>query len=382
MRVVMRQPRWFFRSGMLGLLTAATAPVLAQQVAPQAAPAQQTVQDAVQQSEQQAVQQAVQQAGQHAAQQSLIGTVSLDDATVTGASSTVKNRAILVWNGTVVAKDHVAYVELARGGSVRVCATSGLHLTVGSPAAADAAPPQADPVALSPANANSAVAKLAAPPAPLMLSLDRGALEVRMNASASDLLMTPDLRIGFSEPGPLDLHVRVTQNGDTCVENRIVGLSVHPSLDVASLFGDETYHVLPGQHVLFERASLHEVVDNESSPCGCPEAPVVPPMVEAGNISLKPGEKVSNSQVEAQHPFPAAVSQGLAPPPEVPQAPPGQLQTQIATTLRYPNIDPDAGANKATAANPVPQPATPPPPPANKRGFFHDVGRFFKHVFG
>jgi hypothetical protein len=327
---------------------------------------------------------------QEAAHTNVIGTVSLDDATVTGAASTTNNRATLVWNGTVVAKDHVAYVDLARGGAVRVCATSGLHLTAGDPAPADAssapsatspsvdavAAPAAAPAASSPIPPSAVLP----PAAPLMLSLDRGALEVRMNAIASDLLMTPDLRMGFSESGALDLRVRVTRNGDTCVENRISGLGEHPTLRVASLFGDDTYNVLPGQHVLFERGSLREVVDNESSPCGCPEAPAIPPVVEAGELSLKPGEKVSSKQAEVQHPFPAAVSQGLAPAPEVPQAPPGAVHTQVATTLTYSGADAEA-APKNNAAQPVTPPPAPPPQPVKKGGFFHSIGRFFKKVF-
>ena len=363
MKPLSNQRQWLAGMAALYALSAAT-PGRSQEPLPQPAP--QTVQE----SEHQAVQQAVSQAEQQAARQGLIGTISLDDATVTGAVSTSNNRATLVWNGTVVAKDHVAYVELVRGGHVRVCATSGLHLTVGAPAPADAPSPGTYPVAASAAPTSPAVP---ASVAPLMLSLDRGALEVRMNAMGSDLLMTPDMRIGFSGSGSLDLRVRVTRNGDTCVENRVAGLGQHPTLQVASLFGDETYHVLPGQHVLFERGSLREVVDNESSPCGCPEAPAIPPVVEAGTISLKPGTKISSSQAEVQHPFPAAVSQGLAPAPEVPQAPPGAVHTQVATTLSYSSAEP---APKGAA-----QPPVAPPPPAKKAGFFHAIGRFFKKVF-
>lgn len=302
------------------------------------------------------------------AQQTPIGSVSLVDANVTGSVSTANDRAQLAGNGTVTAKDRVAYVELNRGGNIRVCATSGLHLTAGAP---NASSNVVDPNVVTPA-----------PPAPLMLSLDRGALEIRMNATTNDILMTPDLRVAISNPGPLDLRLRVTRNGDTCVENRVTGISDHPTLRVGSLFGPETYDVLPGQHVLFERASLHEVVDNESSPCGCPEQPAIP-IVEAGQISLKPGEKVSSKQAEVQHPFPAAVSQGLVPPPPVPQAPPGQTHTQIAATLSYSEADPtalDTPANKA-AATPTPAPAATPPQPQKKGGLFHSIGRFFKRVF-
>ena len=310
--------------------------------------------------------------------------MSLIDANVTGAVSTANDRAQLAGNGSVTAKDRVAFVQLARGGSVELCATSGLHLTAGAPAAADAAGGAGTSAATTgvPGDQGSAQgsAQGSTPPvAPLMLALDRGALELRMNAIQSDVLMTPDLRMAFSQTGPLDLRIRVTRNGDTCVENRVIGTDAHPTLRVGSLFGEETYDVLPGQHVLFERANLHEVVDNESSPCGCP-TPAPPPSTQMGQLSLKPGEKTSSTQAEAQHPFPAAVSQGLAPSPEVPQAAPGVTHSQVATTLVYKAETPDATAEKASPATVATTPAPARPAP-QKTGFFHSIGRFFKRVF-
>lgn len=311
------------------------------------------------------------------AQQLPIGSVSLADATVAGAASTANDRAVLVGNGSVTAKDRVAYVQLFRGGSVAVCATSGLHLTSGAPATPPA--PLQSPEHPAVAAENITSAAVAAPTMstsqpPLMLALDRGAVELRMSAIANDILMTPDLRFEFSPAGQLDLRVRVARNGDTCVENRVAGLSEHPTLRVTSLFGSDTYDVLPGQHVLFEHASLHEVVDNESSPCGCPEQAAVPETPSlAGNVLPKPSDKTSSAQAAELHPFPTAVSQGLAPPPEVPQAAPGVTHTQIAATLVYSGDGPGngvGGAGKKSSAAAAPRP-----------GFFHSVGRFFKKLF-
>ena len=75
------------------------------------------------------------------AQQQSIGTVGMQDATVAGALEVSNGRAILVGNTTVTARDHVAEVALNRGGTVRVCSTSGLHLTAGKDAEAGAAVP-------------------------------------------------------------------------------------------------------------------------------------------------------------------------------------------------------------------------------------------------
>ena len=280
------------------------------------------------------------------AAQQPIGTVAMQDATVAGDLSVTGGRAVLVGASSVTAKDRTAVVTLARGGTVRVCATSGLHVT-------QSALPQ------------PAAAK------PLMLALDRGAFEIETMALASDVLLTPDLRVSLQGGGPLDLRIRVTSNGDTCVENR--GAAA-PILNISDAFSGSTYQLRAGQHVLFEHGSLKEVVDHETSPCGCPSAVPAPGMSIAEAL-LAPG----GSDAAAQHPFPAAVSQGLAPPPPVPQAAPGEAHAQVATTLGFQGEGPGSidGAPVKPAAVPVV-----PPPPAATPGFGHRVGHFFKRLFG
>jgi hypothetical protein len=289
-----------------------------------------------------------------------IGNVAVQDATVAGELAVNNGRAVLVANATVTAKDHTADVTLNRGGTVRVCATSGLHITTG---------------------------KSATGPAPLMLSLDRGAIEVQMAATTSDVIMTPDLRFGIRSNGPLDLRLRVTSNGDTCVENR--GAKA-PTVIGADQFGESSYDLRPGQHVLFEHGSLKEVVDNESSPCGCPPAPA-PAGLSLADAALKAGSPKQSA--EAQHPFPAAISNGLAPPASVPQTPPGVVHAQVATTLSY-----EANTNAAEAANSPEPPSNPsptvlansppaadtatPPAPQHSRSVVHWIGHFFGKLFG
>jgi hypothetical protein len=286
-----------------------------------------------------------------------IGSVSTLDATVTGASSVANERAQIGTNGTVVANDHAAYVQLFRGGSLKVCATSGVHLTAGISVPDGASVSPVPPAAASPAGPSAP---------PMMVALDRGAIELHTTANASDILMTPDLRLSFSDAGPLDLRVRVGRNGDTCVENRITGVLKHPALKVNSLFGSDSYDVLPGQHVLFEKANLHEVVDNESSPCGCPEPAIRPQTSETDSSLLKPTPRKPLPAAVA-HPFPTAVSQGLEPPPPVPPAPPQTSPSPVATPLVY------TGDSRASAPKPS--------PPEQKKGLFHSIGRFFKRIF-
>ena len=280
-----------------------------------------------------------------------IGSVAMQDATVARSLEVSGGRAVLVGSSSVTAKDHAAEVSLQRGGTVKVCQTSGLHLSSG---------------VSSPAGA------------PLMLALDRGAIEVKMASMANDAVLTPDLRFAVKSGGPLDLYLRVTRNGDTCVEDR--GASA-PTLVITDSFGEATYELHAGQHVLFEHGSLREVVDHETSPCGCP-APEPPKTMSLAEASLTPSGdgKVSQTQAAVQHPFPAAQSEGLAPGPEIPQAPPGEVHAQVAASLTY-----EAPASGTAAAEPAPSAADPvaaPAPVEEKHGFGRAIGHFFRRLFG
>lgn len=304
-----------------------------------------------------------------------IGDVSTQDATVTGSSEVSGGRAMLAASSSVTAKDRTAVIALHRGGEVQVCSTSSLHLTQGR-------------------GASGTYSKTG----PLLLALDRGALEIRMAATVGDVVMTPDLRFTLHGDGPLDLRLRVTRNGDTCVENR--GAKA-PGLTIADQFGESTYELRAGQHVLFEHGSLKEVVDNEASPCGCP--PVVS-VADSGiatdaDHAAAAGSTVATkkSQVD-EHPFPAAVSEGLAPSPGVPAAPAGSVHAQVSMTLSSQGTQNSAGSGSAggdgsgatpRSENPDPgHPDTvkaqaPPPPPApGATTLGHKIGHFFKRIFG
>ena len=301
--------------------------------------------------------------GSSAAAQQLIGYVPAGDAEVSGKPDVIEGRAVLAGSVAVTAKDHTAPITLGRGGSVRVCQTSVVHLTESRAAAGAVQMAQ-----------------------PLLIALDRGAIEVQMAATATDALMTPDLRFAVRSAGPLDLRMRVTRNGDTCVENRG---GAAPAVAVSDLFGESSYQLNPGQHVLFEHGSLREVVDHETTPCGCPETNAGMSIAEAllapsaGGSAPKPGV----AQANAQNPFPAAQSEGLAPAPEVPQAPQGEVHTQVAENLTYSGApaqvqagatadatEPQASTAAATPAEPVSKP--------EHRGLGHAIGHFFQKLFG
>ena len=267
--------------------------------------------------------------------QQLIGYVSTRDAEVAGAKDVLDGRAVLMGSVSVTARDHTAPISLGRGGTVRVCQTSVLHLSEGR---------------------EMMVA------APLLFSLDGGAIEIETKATPTDAVMTPDLRFTVRSAGPLDLRLRVAPNGDTCVENRGAGA---PLLEVSDTFGEATYELAAGQHVLFEHGSLREVVDHESSPCGCPDEKGVP----VADALIAP-----TTAAAVQHPFPVAISEGLAPEAEVPQAPTGEVHAQVSETLSY-NAQAGSGAAAGAPSTAAPAPA----PPVND--LVHLVGRLFHKLF-
>ena len=355
-----------------------------------------------------------------ASAQTSIGTMEAASATVSGTLSLAGGQAMLGANAIITARNRTATLSLSRGGEVLVCSTSALHAARGGGSTQ---------------------------PAPLLFALDHGAVEVHMAVTAFDTILTPDLRFSIAtsagQPagGLLDLSIRVAVNGDTCVQNRG---KASPTLEVTEQFGSGLYQIRPNQHVLFEHGSLREVVDDETSPCGCP----APPVLSASNSGLstdvtraaRPGARVADdpdevrphTPAELQHPFPDAESQGLttsSPAASVPQAPPGQTHAQVAATLAYPTAgsasnSPGSPAADAAAASPGAVPAqpsakpssasaaapaaTPPPPitttappPVNDKLSDHEVaqsplpppappprtiarrvGHFFRHLFG
>ncbi len=286
------------------------------------------------------------------APQPVMGSVATHDALVTGGLEVRGERARLISNASVTAYDHAAAIDLERGGEVLVCATSQFHL-------------------LHSGTGSS-----------LLFALDRGAVEIRTPAQTQDVVLTPDLRFTLVTAGSLDLRLRVTRDGDTCVDN--AGTSA-PVVAVSDAFSSAGYRLTPGQHVLFEHGDLHQVVDRETSSCGCP-APVA---AVTAIVNPQTETLVAPSAVEARNPFPAAVSEGLAPeqPIAVNSAPVGEKQTQISGTLAYGGTMPDSTAVPtaplpATATAPAAVVSTAPPPaPPGAQDLAHIVGRFFHKLF-
>ena len=266
----------------------------------------------------------------------VMGTVATKDALVTGGLEVKGDRARLMSNTSVTAYDHTAQVKLERGGELLVCATSQLHLL------------------------HAGVGNA------LLFGLDRGAIELHTPTEGQDVILTPDIRFSVESKGNYDLRVRVTRDGDTCVEN--AGKKA-PVLMLNDAFSRASYRLMAGQHVLFERGNLHEVVDNERSPCGCPGSEKPDHVAENASPATK---------AAAEHPFPTAESEGLAPTQPVANSPAGETQTQVSTTLAY---TPGGATPPSAVETPEQIEADSLTPPVAPPVVKHSFGYKFKHFW-
>jgi len=263
-----------------------------------------------------------------------IAIVSLDSripgsaAVVTGALQVMNGRAFIATSGTISSGAETTEVSLPQRGKLQVCASTTVKLT-----------------------SDASVA--AGEPPGLMMAMDHGAVEASFATGRNaDMILTPDFRILIGGPGNANVKVRLGQGGDTCVDNP--GGNA-PYVLVTSVFDGSVYRVQPGERVMFQHGSLHEVVDQEKEPCGCPPAEV------RGND------------------FPLAQSAGLAPLGTTPPASPAAKTEPLVQPLSY-----NAGetASAAPPSSEAPLLSAPKPARIKKPGFFARLGRFFRRLFG
>jgi len=254
-------------------------------------------------------------------------------ATVTGALEVSQGRAMIAANGTVTSGTATTQVILPRRGMLRVCAATTVKLAADSGVAAGELPG-------------------------LLIAMDHGALEMSFATTQApvknaDILMTPDFRILIDGPGAAEVKVRLGEHGDTCVDN--AGADA-PYVLVSSVFDGGAYRVQPGQRVMFQHGSLHEVVDQEKEPCGCP------PDAPKGNE------------------FPLAASEGLTAEP----APVVSGQPTTTGTLAVNGADRAPVAGDAAKADVAAVPAAPASVPAVPKPHKQHSAfvRFLRRLFG
>lgn len=270
-----------------------------------------------------------------------IAIVALDSripgsaAVVTGALQVMGGKALIAANGTVTAGATTTDVVLPQRGTLHVCASTTVKL-----AADSSVPPSEAPG--------------------IMMAMDHGAVEASFATGRNaDMVLTPDFRILIGGPGMDNVKIRLGQGGDTCVDNPAGNA---PYVLVTSVFDGSVYRVQSGQRVMFQHGNVHEVVDQEKEPCGCPPAPV---------------------QVQGND-FPLAQSEGLAP---ITTNPSGSPRGSKAVPATQPLVY-NPGDLASSSGTPSPQTsatdgATPPKAAHHKKnGLFERIGHFFRRIFG
>ncbi len=124
------------------------------------------------------------------------------DASVSGAALSVtgplkawNGRAFITSSGEITAGPKIAQVALPYRGTLSVCPSTTVKLSVDSSV----------PVSKVPG---------------LLIAFEAGALEANFAiARNSDVVLTPNFRIFIGGPGSADVKVRLGEGGDTCVDN-------------------------------------------------------------------------------------------------------------------------------------------------------------------
>ena len=187
-----------------------------------------------------------------------------------------------------------ATLRLARGGEVRLCASTNLSVnTTGSG---------------------------------IMVGMGAGAVEIdyRLSQVATDFLVTPDFNLRLAGPGTYHFALGVTSKGDTCFRPLAGNGS---GVVFSELLGSDSYGISADESALFPGGKLSSRVElKKEEACGCPAPPV--PVMRA-DPDLPPTPAV-NSGSSSTLPAIANVS---APAPA--ETPPGQTPVQVETPFVF-----------------------------------------------
>ena len=278
--------------------------------------------------------------------QQAIGQLYASDASVKGSVVLASSGTSVLSGSSIQAGAQAALLRLDRGGSVTVC--EGTKLSV----------------------ASSQTGR------ELLFSLNTGNLELDYPlGTEADRLLTPDFQLMLPGPGTVHVAVRITPQGDTCVQSLPSNVS---AIVVSESMGDATYQVKPDEAVLFHGGHLNQA-SHSAGNCGCPKPPVVqvakltpPPAPPAQPANIVPAAPAPpNQHVAVEAPF---IYRGNDPAPDL---------TASVAVLKLEN-------NRLIAL----QPTVLPPPHAKKQavqstqtakkeshGFFSRVGAFFASIF-
>jgi len=254
-----------------------------------------------------------------ASAQQPVGELRATGASVEGSVNLAGASTSVLSGSSIEAKAQIATLKLERGGSLLVCPGTKLTITASQ-------------------NGHE-----------LMFSLKSGNLEMDYQLGATaDTLLTPALRLLMPGPGKLHQAVRVSPNGDTCVQSLP---SNAPWIVVSEMKGDATYQLRPNEAVVFQGGHISGALPTRQN-CGCPAPPptsvaiATPPPAEPGPAqpSPKPQPVVTNEHVSVEAP---SVSRGL------------EANKQVSSGALSPNVQTAAPPSSEThSASGSKEPAT------------------------
>jgi hypothetical protein len=288
------------------------------------------------------------------AQQSL-GELYATDASVKGSVILANSGTSVLSGSSIEAGTHAATLKLERGGMLLICSGTNLSVTASKSGRE------------------------------MMFSLNSGDLEMNYPLGASaDTLLTPDFHLLMPGPGTVHLAVKVTPQGDTCIQSLPWNAS---AIVVSENMGDATYQVKPDEAIMFHAGKI-EGATHAHQNCGCPtEQPV--PLQVAKTASPAPAAQPPSAATDAGH---AAVLATPATTPIVVDAPlsfhgsdPGADLAPLVATLRLDNkhmlhldpvVVPPPSRKKSS-----PRPAQAATATAAPHGLFAKLGAFFSGIF-
>ncbi|MGB7553720.1 MAG: hypothetical protein WBM04_05060 [Candidatus Korobacteraceae bacterium] len=284
-----------------------------------------------------------------------LGELYATDARVKGAVILAGSGTSVLSGSSIAAGAQNATLKLERGGSLLVC--SGTNLSV---------------------NASQNGREL-------MFSLNSGNLEMNYPlGAAADTLLTPDLRLLLPGPGTIHIAVKVTPQGDTCVQSLPWNVA---SIVVSETMGDATYQVKPDEAVLFKAGHLSEATRTKQN-CGCPISQPIPP-TQVAKAAPPPPPAEPNPLQPASKPAPVDQNMHLAVnAPLIFRADDSAPDmTEMVATLKLehnevlqlnPVVLPPSGSKKIQADQQSPAVVA---QKEQRHGFFSKVGAFFATLF-
>ena len=287
--------------------------------------------------------------------QQAIGELYATDASVKGSVILAGSGTSVLSGSSIQAGAQSATLKLERGGNLLVCEGTKLSVT---------------------ASQNGRE---------LLFSLNSGNLEMNYPLGAeADTLLTPDLRLLLPGPGTVHVAVRITPQGDTCVQSLPWNVS---AIVVSESMGDATYQVKPDEAVIFKGGHLGDAVKSKGN-CGCSMSQMTSVQVAKAAPPPPPPPEPKPAETAAAPPLPP-------PPPEQ------HMSVEAPFVFRGNDPVPDLSQNIAVLRlenNKVVQlePTVAPPASAKKKaepkkdvqtakreshGFFGKVAAFFAGIF-